>query len=162
MIEPLYLLATQITFSFLACGVLGRAVSPWLLSLPRTRTLEVLLWTHVPRCAPLALLAPGQADAIPPMVASTIAWGDFVSAILALIAIVAIGARREGAVPVVWVFTVVSGLDIVTALTLGLGNGVHTQALGFGWYILALYVPVVCVSQWMIAKVLVAPSTGAR
>jgi hypothetical protein len=48
----------------------------------------------------------------------------------------------------------VSTLDIVMALSTGLGSGVYEQALGVGWYVLTFYVPLVCVSQLMIGTYL--------
>lgn len=146
---PLVLLGIQIVFSFAALTVLARAVAPRLGALPQARALELLLWVHVPRSAPLALLAPGQVHGVAPAVLQTIAWGDFASAVLALASIVALRARARGALGWVWGFAVVSTVDIVGALTTGLGSGVYEHSLGVGWYVLSLYVPMVCVSQIM-------------
>lgn len=159
---PIALLAIQIVFSFAAYGVLAKSITPWLRATPRTTALELLLWTHVPRAAPLALLAPGQVIGVSSAVTSTIAWGDFVSAVLALAAIVALRARGERAARWVVLYAIVSGIDIVAALTTGLGNGVQEHALGVGWYILTLYVPLVCVSQGMLVQALLRPRYSAH
>lgn len=145
--SPFYLLFIQIAFSFIALSVLAADAIPWLRGLSRVRALELLLWTHVPRSLPLALLAPGQVVGVAPSVANAIAWGDFLSAVLALASIVAIRSRGERAMHWVWLFFAVSSVDIVTALTLGLGSGVYEQPLGVSWFVLTLYVPLVCVSH---------------
>lgn len=157
-VPPLALLALQIVFAFAALSVLASTVSPWLWRMERSHALQSLLWVHVGRFAPLALLAPGQTDpSIPSAVLHTIAWGDFLSAVLALVAIVALRARGERGAVWVWIFSAVSTVDIVAALATGLGHGVYEHSLGVGWYILALYVPVVCVGQWLIGMALLRP-----
>src|SRR5262249_11138594 len=91
---------------------------------------------------------------VSPSVASTIAWGDFASAALAVAAILALHTRGDAGIGWVWAFTIVSTTDIAVALAVGLGNGVHEHALGVGWYVLTLYVPLVCVAQVMIVGLL--------
>lgn len=51
-------------------------------------------------------------------------------------------------------FAVVSALDIVVALTLGLGVGIYRHPLGVGWFVLTVYVPVVVVAQVLMGAVL--------
>lgn len=150
------LLALQIASSFAVLGLLASTVvAPRLRRLPTERQLVALLWIHAPRYIPLALLAPGQTDsAVAPSVASTIAWGDFICCVLALAAIVALQLRGRDAFAWVWLFSSISTLDIVVALAIGLGGGVHNHALGVSWYVLTLYVPLVCVSQLMIVMTL--------
>lgn len=158
---PLALLSIQIVFSFVAFTVLAFAVAPHLRSLPRARALELLLWVHVPRSIPLALLAPGQVGGVTAPVIHAIAWGDFASAVFALLGVVALRGRGARAIGWVWAFTVVSCIDIAVALTTGLGSGVYEHELGVGWYVLALYVPLVCVSQGMIGLALAKRLLGA-
>lgn len=160
---PLALLAVEIVFAFAALSVAASTLAPHLRRMERSRALQALLWVHVGRFAPLALLAPGQVDAaIPRAVLRTIAWGDFASAVLALGAIVALRARGSRGTAWVWPFFVVGSLDIVVALAVGLGHGVHEHALGVGWYVLSMYVPLVCVAQVMVGVALVRPRALAR
>lgn len=163
--SPFHLLFIQIAFSFTALSVLAAEALPWLRGLPRVRAVELLLWTHVPRSMALALLAPGQVVGVAPNVANAIAWGDFLSAVLALASIVAIRSRGERAIHWVWLFSAVSSVDIVTALTLGLGSGVYEQPLGVTWFVLTLYVPLVCLSQALLTvfvfKARTSPSPNA-
>ena len=66
------------------------------------------------------------------------------------------GARSEvmrfSSWPSAWIVpsvqtSVVSTIDIVHALVVALANGVYRHYLGVGWFVLILYVPLVCVSQ---------------
>ena len=157
-VPPLALLALQITMSGLALAWLTHTVVlPALRAMPSRRALAAMLWVHVPRYVPLALLAPGQTDAAADDSAiSVIAWGDFTASVLAIAALVALHRSSRAGVPWVWVFFVESTVDIVAALSLGLGSGIHEQALGFGWYVLTLYVPMVCVSHGLIGAWLLA------
>ncbi len=155
-VSPLDLLVLQIVASFVALGLLAHTVvAPRLRRIPRDRALAALLWIHVPRYIPLALLAPGQIDPQVSLAAvRTIAWGDFASAVFATAAIVALHVRGAAGLRWVGAFTVVSVLDIVVALAIGLGSGVYQHPLGVAWYVLTLYVPAVCVSQAMIVGAL--------
>ncbi len=151
--DPLLLLLAQIAISFLTFGLAARRVAPWLAALGQARALELLLWVHAFRFIALGLLAPGQtAREIPLAVSSTIALGDLASALLALVALLMLQLRAKATLASVWFFSIVSLLDIATALALGLGNQVYRQPLGLSWYVLTIYVPLVCVSQIMIAR----------
>ena len=155
-VSPLVLLVLQIVASFVALGLLAHTVvAPRLRRLPPDRALSALLWIHVPRYIPLALLAPGQIGPDVSLAAvRTIAWGDFASAVFATAAIVALYVRGLAGLRWVRAFTLVSVLDIVVALTVGLGSAVYEHPLGVAWYVLTLYVPAVCVSQAMIVGAL--------
>ncbi len=149
--DPLLLLAVQIVLSFVTFSLAGQRLARRLAAMPREPALGLLLWLHGFRYIPLGLLAPGQAAReIPPFVLRTIAIGDLVSALFALVALALLQVRAKAALGWVWLFSMVSMLDIGTALVVGLGNHVYRYALGISWYVLTLYVPLVCVSQAMI------------
>jgi hypothetical protein len=149
--DPLLLLLAQIATSFLAFGLAARKLAPRLGALSRAQALEALLWVHAFRFVALGLLAPGQtAAAVPLAVSTTIASGDLASALLALLALLMLQQRAKAALAFVWLFSLVSVLDMVTALGVGLGNHVYRHPLGFSWYVLASYVPLLCVTQIMI------------
>lgn len=150
---PLALLLTQIGFSFAALGTLALRLRPWARRMPTPLVIELLLWLHVPRHVALGLLAPGQATGVASAVASTIAWGDFSCAVLALLAIVALRTIGPRTVRWLWLYGLVSWLDIALALTLGLGAGVYATPLGVSWFVLTAYVPMVCVSQVVLTTI---------
>lgn len=150
--SPTALLGLQIcggfvSFALFFAWVVRPAVSGW----TPARVLQMLLWIHVLRFVPLALYAPGQVAAdVPPIAIHTVAWGDFASSVLALLALGAFRMSARAGISAVWVFSVASSIDIVAALVVALSHGVHTYALGVSWFVLILYVPLVCVSQALI------------
>jgi len=149
--DPLQLLALQVVLSFLTFGLAAKRLARPLAAMPRERAMELLLWPHAFRYLPLGLLAPEQSSpAVPLKVLGTIAAGDLVSALLALAALVMLLSGARTAVSWVGIFSLASVIDIGTALTVGLGNHVYRYPLGVGWYVLTLYVPLVCISQAMI------------
>jgi hypothetical protein len=151
-VSPIPLLALQIGMSFVVFGAFAAWVArPAIAGWSSPRTLQLLLWIHVFRFVPLALYAPGQVAAdIAPVAIDTVAWGDFASSVLALLALAAFRTSSRSGVAATWLFSVASVIDIVVALVVALSHGVHTHALGVGWFVLILYVPLVCVSQAMI------------
>src|SRR5262249_56011118 len=107
----------QLTFSLVLCIVMARwYVAPRLAGRSRNEAVLPLLWVHAFRYAPLTLLAVGQADPhIPPDVIAVVAYGDFVAALFALLAIVAVEQRLRTATALVWLFSIVSIADLVYA-----------------------------------------------
>src|SRR5215813_7105345 len=78
--------------------------------------LVLLTWVHVFRYAPLTLFVPTQASpTIPAGVAEQIAYGDLVSAVLALVAVVFLTRRWPGAIAVAWLFNIVGIADLVVS-----------------------------------------------
>jgi hypothetical protein len=151
MPDPLQLLAAQIVLSFLTFGLAAKRLARPLEAMPREHALELLLWPHAFRYLPLGLLAPAQSSReVPLKVLGTIAVGDLASSLIALAALVMLLSRARTAVGWVVAFSLVSVIDIGTALTVGLGHHVYRYPLGVGWYVLTLYVPLVCISQAMI------------
>jgi hypothetical protein len=155
----------QSLFSLIAFSLIARwYVRPRLAVLPRDAAIEPLLWIHVFRYAPLTLYAPGQVDPrIPGDVAAVIAYGDFVSAVAALIALIALRAQWRGAIALVWFFMAVGVGDLIFATLKAVGAQMYTFYLGWNWYILNFYVPMLVVSHAMIGYYLVrGRSTGRR
>lgn len=150
--DPLVVFALQaglstIVFALLATWVLG----PRLAALPREKALVPLLWVHVFRYVPMTLLAPGQIDpAFPLSAAAPIALGDLLAALLAMVALVALRVRARLALPIVWAFSVVSVLDMISAGVHGASVEVYRHALGVNWYVVTFYVPALFVTQVMI------------
>jgi hypothetical protein len=157
-------LAVQLTFSLVAFSLLARwYVGPRLRAGSREAALATLLWVHVFRYAPLALYATGQVDPrVPPDVAAAIGYGDLLSGALALLAVCALRARARVGIPLVWVFTVVGSGDLVYATYKAVGAELYRYYLGWNWYILTFYVPMLAVTQVMMIRQLVGlPSRTA-
>jgi len=157
-------LTIQSTLSLIACALLARwHVAPRLSSLAREDALVPLLWVHVFRYAPLTLYAPGQVDPrIPTDVAATVALGDFAVALVALVALFALRLRIVGSVVLVWLFSIVGIGDLAFATLKAVRAEIYTFAMGWNWYILNFYVPMLIVSHVMIIGLLTrAPLAGA-
>jgi hypothetical protein len=155
--SPFQVLATQQTLSLVAFALLARwHVAPRLAVLPRAEALTPLLWVHVFRYAPLTLYAPGQVDPlIPADAAAAVAYGDLAAAPVAMVALAALKLRARGAMALVWAFSVVSVADLVYATWKAVGAEMYRFPMGWNWYILNFYVPMLVVSQAMILHRLV-------
>lgn len=154
---PFQVLNIQSTLSLIVFILIARwYVAPRLANRARNEAVLPLLWIHVFRYAPLTLLAPGQADPhIPPDVVGVVAYGDFVAALFALLAIVAVKLKLRSATALVWLFSIISVVDLVYATARAVAAQLYTFYIGWGWYILNFYVPMLIVSQVMIIYYLV-------
>jgi hypothetical protein len=97
------------------------------------------------------ILAPGSVDAsVPSDFRTMIGFGDMATALLALLALVALRARFRGAVALVWLFLAVGLLDTVNAIIQSMRDSVFTHPLGLNWVIVTAYVPALLVSSVLI------------
>jgi hypothetical protein len=118
-----------------------------------------LIWIHAFRMAGGTILAPGAVDAaVPAEFRTMIGLGDMATAVLALLALVALRVRWPGAIPLVWVFLAVGMLDTVNAIIQSMRFSVFAHGLGFNWVIVTTYVPVLLVSSVLIFIQLRRPS----
>jgi hypothetical protein len=161
---PFWVLNIQSTLSLILFILIGRwYVGPRLSSRSRDQAVLPLLWIHAFRYAPLTLLAPGQADPrIPADVVGTVAYGDFMAALFALLAIVAVQLRLRMATALVWLFSIVSIADLVYGTSRAAGAEMYTYYMGGSWYIVNFYLPMLIVSQVMIAYYLVKRPSGPQ
>jgi len=156
---PIGLFGLQFTFCLLAYALIAAwYVWPRLHGLPREVALVPLLWVHVFRVAGATILAPGAIDpGIPLDFQTTVGLGDFATAVLALVAIVALRQRAPGAIALVWLCLLVGTADTVNAIIQSVRYDVFTFALGLNWAIVTLYVPALVVSSTLILVTLVGP-----
>jgi hypothetical protein len=146
----------QSTLSLVAFSLIALwHVAPRLATRSREAALVPLLWVQVFRYAPLALYAPGQVDPrIPADVAAAVGLGDLASGIVALIALVALKLRAPGAIGLVWIFSIVGIADLVFATVKAVGAEMYRFPMGWNWYILNFYVPMIVVNHVMIVRYL--------
>ena len=120
------------------------------------KALVPLLLVHVFRYGPLTLLMPGQVSPDAPLdVAQTIAYGDLISGVLALVAAILVWNKVNGAKLLVWLFTIIGFGDVVVASAKGIGAGLLDMDMGFNLYILNFYVPMLIVTNIMIVLLLI-------
>ena len=150
--EPIVLFGVKFTFSLAAYALAAWwYLAPRLSRLPREVALVPLVWIHVFRIVGGTILAPGAVDAAVPMEFRTmIGYGDIATALLALLALIALRRRFSGAIALVWLFLVVGLLDTVNAIIQSMRFSVFTQGLGFNWVIVTIYVPALLVSSVLI------------
>jgi hypothetical protein len=162
--EPTVLFGIQFTLSLAAYALIGFwYVAPRLSRLPREAALVPLLWVHAFRIVGGTILAPGAVDAGVPMDFRTmVGYGDLATALLALLALIALRARFSGAIALVWLCVVVGMLDTVNAIIQSTRDSVFSYALGVNWVIVAVYVPALLVSSLLIFMQLLRRDRSSR
>jgi hypothetical protein len=149
---PIVLFGIQFTFSLAAYALIAWwYVSPRLSRIPRELALVPLVWVHVFRIVGGTILAPGSVDAsVPADFRTMIGYGDMATAVLAVLALIALRVRWRGAIALVWICIAVGLLDTVNAIIESMRYSVFTYALGVNWVIVTMYVPALLVSTVLI------------
>ncbi|HLQ25969.1 MAG TPA: hypothetical protein VK138_08785 [Acidiferrobacterales bacterium] len=155
--QPFYILNLQSTFTLIAFSLIAKwYINPRLSKTSVEDALLPLVWVHVFRYAPLTLLVPGQVSPdLPIDVARTIAYGDLISAIAALITVLFLKQRLAGALVVAWIFNLIGFADIVITTNAAISAKLYQYPIGFNWYIVNFYVPVLIVTHAMMIYKLV-------
>jgi|SRR5258706_3674472 len=150
--QPIVLFGLQFTFSLVAYAVAAWwYLVPRLARLPREAALVPLVWVHVLRIVGGTILAPGAVgDAVPMDFRTMIGYGDMLTALLALVALVALRVRAPYAIGLVWLFVVVGLVDTVNAIIESMRYSVFNLPLGVNWVIVTSYVPALLVSTVLI------------
>jgi hypothetical protein len=160
---PIVLFGIQFTFSLAAYALIAWWYgAPRLARLPREAALVPLVWIHTFRIVGGTILAPGAVDAGVPMEFRTmIGYGDMATAVLALLALIALRSRMPAAIALVWLFLAVGLLDTVNAIIQSMRFSVFTHGLGVNWVIVTAYVPALLVSSVLIFIQLRRPGRSA-
>ena len=158
--EPIVLFGVQFTFALVAYVLAAWwYLVPRLARLPRAAALVPLVWIHVPRIVGGTILAPGAVgDSVPIDFRTMIGYGDMVTALLALLALVALRLRLRAAIPMVWLFVAIGLVDTVNAIVQSMRYSVFNDPLGVNWVIVTSYVPALLVSTVLILIQLRRPS----
>lgn len=160
---PIVLFGIQFTFSLAAYALIAWWYgAPRLARIPREAALVPLVWIHVLRIVGGTILAPGAVDSAVPMEFRTmIGFGDMATALLALLALIALRFRLSVAIALVWLFLAVGLLDTVNAIIQSMRFSVFTYGLGVNWVIVTGYVPALLVSSALIFVQLRRPGRSA-
>ena len=145
----------QFVLSMLVIALLAKWVlAPWLANQSQR---EALFWLAVPhafRHVGMVFLVPGiVAQRLPDYFAIPAAYGDLLTGVLALLALVLLRGGWKGEIGAVWVFNVVGTVDLLNALR-------HAEIVpnfGAAWYIPTLFVPLLLVTHFMIFARLLKP-----
>src|SRR5258708_19942013 len=114
---------------------------------------------HGCRFVGLVFVVPGVVSPeLPATFAQPVAYGDFISAILALLALATLGSRT-GTV-LTWVFNTFGAADLLLAFYLG--NRISLPdtpgLLGAGYFILAAYVPLFLITHALTFRIFPRPN----
>ena len=137
---------------------------PALRERPTPENLKPILLLHGFRFLGLAFLVPGVVSPdLPAAFAQPVAYGDFITAILALLALAMLGTR-SGAV-LNWIFNIFGTADLLFAFYQGGRVSLPDTPglLGAGYLIFAVYVPLLLITHGLAFRILlrtkaVAPS----
>ncbi len=145
---------TQVIFGlqfFLSLVVWG-LIAKWLMTpwLERQSPHQALFWLTLPhafRYIGMVFLVPGVvAQTMPSSFATAAAYGDLVTGVLALLALIALRTGWAGALALVWLFNIVGTVDLLNALRQA--NAI--PHFGAAWYIPTFLVPLLLVTHFMI------------
>jgi hypothetical protein len=128
---------------------------PALRERPSPENLKPILLLHGFRFLGLAFVVPGVVSSeLPAAFAQPVAYGDFITAILALLALAALGTRAG--TMVTWVFNVFGTADLLFAFYQGALISLPDKPglLGAGYFILVAYVPLLLITHGLAFRIL--------
>ena len=150
------LFGISVAFGLAVWGVVAwQYIWPALSERPNPENLKPILLLHAFRFLGLAFVVPGVVSSqLPATFAEPVAYGDFISAILALLAFATLGTRT-GTV-LTWVFNIFGTADLLFAFYLGSRISLPDSPglLGAGYFILAAYVPLLLITHGLAFPIL--------
>ncbi len=138
----------QFVMSLVVWGLIAKwLLAPWLAKMTQHQALFWLTLPHAFRHIGMVFLVPGVvAQPLPAAFAMPAAYGDLVTGVLALLALIALRAGWARALALVWLFNIVGTVDLLNALR-------HVNvapAFGAAWYIPTFLVPLLLVTHFKI------------
>ena len=161
------LFAISVVFGLAVWGVVARQyIWPALNERSSPENLKPILLLHGFRFLGLAFLIPGVVSPeLPATFAQPVAYGDFMTAILAMLALATL-ETRFGMI-VTWAFNIFGTADLLFAFYLGsrLSLPDTPGLLGAGYFILTAYVPLLLITHGLAFRILLrtklaVPSSG--
>jgi hypothetical protein len=143
-------------------AVTWQYIWPALRERPSPENLKPILLLHGFRFLGLAFVVPGVVSPeLPVAFAQPVAYGDLISAILALLAMATLGTR--GGTMVTWVFNTFGTADLIFAFYQGSRISLpDTQGLlGAGYFVLTAYVPLLFITHGLAFRILLRTKVGA-
>lgn len=135
----------SVLMSFVTFGLITKLyIIPRVRNLPLNEALVPLLVFHTSRFIGLSFLMPGVVSPLlPPAFADPAAFGDLVTAVLAVVVTLAVVGRVSWAVVAVWAFNIWGSVDLLYAFYQGLIGipGFDVRTLGATFFIITAIVP---------------------
>ncbi len=146
--DVLAIFTLQFLMSLLVWGLLAYwLLAPWLDEKSLNEALFFLTVPHAFRHIGMVFLVPGVvAGPLPETFAAPAAYGDLLTGVLALLALVALRNSWSVARAAVWLFSIVGTIDLMNALR----QADAVPNFGAAWYIPTMLVPLLLVTQLMI------------
>ncbi len=157
--DTLAIFGLQFFLSVIVYALLAKwYVVPWLAVKPVNQALIPLIFPHAFRHIGMVFLVPGVVvQPLPSAFANPAAYGDLVTGLVALLALIALRTGWAGALVLVWLFNIVGTVDLLNAL-----RHVNVVAdIGAAWYIPTFLVPALLVTHFMIFARLLKRSGSA-
>jgi len=150
------LFGISVTFGLVVWGAVAwHYILPALRERPSPENLKPILLLHGFRFLGLAFVVPGVVSPeLPAAFAQPVAYGDLISAILALLALAILGTRAG--IVVAWVFNTFGTADLLFAFYQGGRISLpDTQGLlGAGYFILTAFVPLLLITHGLAFRIL--------
>jgi hypothetical protein len=150
----------QFVLSLIGVGLLARWYAvPWLAEKSLEVALMALIAPHAFRHIGLAFIVPAlNQPGMPLEFATSAAYGDLLSGILALVVLIALRGRWGLAIPLAWVFSIVGLADLANALR---QDGAILY-MGATWFIPTFVVPILLVTHVMVITRLLRGAKGQQ
>jgi hypothetical protein len=144
----------SIAFSFIAWGIVtARYIWPELRRRQRAEALRPLLILHSFRFIGLAFLVPGVVSPdLPSTFAHSAAYGDVISAILALLALISLPSAAG--VVIAWIFSLWGSADILYAFYQANRAGLMAGQLGATYFLPTFVVPLLLITHGLAFRIL--------
>lgn len=138
-------------------------VRPYLESGGRDRMLTAFLSVHIFRYLGMVGLLPGILDLssleVSKSFANQMAYGDLLTGLLAIVAIVAIRRQASLATPLIWAFSIFGLLDLLNVGIVVIPPLANPNILGpFGWILFTVYLPALILTHVLIIRLLLRGS----
>jgi hypothetical protein len=150
------LFGISVAFGLTVWGVVAwQYIWPALSERPSPENLKPILLLHAFRFLGLAFVVPGVvSSALPATFAQPVAYGDLISAVLALLALASL--RSSSRTVVTWVFNIFGTADLLFAFYEGARISLPTTQglLGAGYFIFAAYVPLLLITHGLAFRIL--------
>ena len=157
------LFAISVAFGLAAWGAVAwHYIWPALKERPRPENLKPILLLHGFRFLGLAFVVPGVVSSeLPAAFAQPVAYGDLISAILALLALAILGTRTGTLAT--WVFNIFGTADLLFAFYLGSRISLpdNQGLLGATYFILNAYVPLLLITHGLAFRMLLRTGAAA-
>ena len=144
----------SIAFSFIAWGIVtGRYIWPELRLRQRAEALRPLLILHSFRFIGLAFLVPGVVSPdVPSAFAQSVAYGDIIAAILALLALISL--PTASGIVIAWIFSLWGTADLFNAFYQANHAGLTAGQLGSTYFIPTVIVPLLLITHGLAFRIL--------